>query len=93
MSRCILVFLFVAPNHVGIPISGVCPKQKLGGRKSYLAAKHHDEAAPKTPQKTRFFRLGAEKYDFRVSKGLLIARTKVFIFYTEGRHYIRSGHT
>ena len=34
----------------------------LGGRKSYLAAEHHNEAAPKKKIKTRFFRLGAEKY-------------------------------
>ena len=35
----------------------------LGGRKSYLAAEHHTEAAPKkTKKKPRFFRLGAEKY-------------------------------
>ena len=33
----------------------------LGGRKSYLAAEHHNEAAPKK-KKPRFFRLGAEKY-------------------------------
>ena len=36
----------------------------LGGRKSYLAAEHHTEAAPKKTKqkKPRFFRLGAEKY-------------------------------
>ena len=35
-----------------------------GGRKSYLAAEHHNEAAPKK-KKPIYFRLGAEKYDFR----------------------------
>ena len=43
-------------------------KEKLGGRKSDLAADHHIEAAPKKKKKTRFFRLGAEKYDFRAPK-------------------------
>ena len=37
------------------------------GRKSYLAAEHHNETAPKK-QTNDFFRLGAEKYDFRPPK-------------------------
>ena len=37
------------------------------GRKSYLAAEHHNETAPKKKKKV-FFRLGAEKYDFRPPK-------------------------
>ena len=40
----------------------------FGGRKRYLAAEHHNEAAPKKKKKPRFFRLGAEKYDFRAPK-------------------------
>ena len=44
------------------------PKFLLGGRKSYLAAEHHNEAAPKKKKKPGFFRLGAEKYDFRAPK-------------------------
>ena len=44
-------------------------EKKIGGRKSYLAAEHHNEAAPKRKEKKpRFFRLGAEKYDFRAPK-------------------------
>ena len=38
-----------------------------GGRKSYLAAEHHNEAASEK-KNPRFFRLGAEKYDFRAPK-------------------------
>ena len=37
------------------------------GRKSYLAAEHHYETAPKK-QTNDFFRLGAEKYDFSPPK-------------------------
>ena len=47
------------------------PKFFLRGRKSYLAAEHHSEATPeknKNKKKTRFFRLGAEKYDLRAPK-------------------------
>ena len=40
-----------------------------GGRKSYLAVEHHSETAPKKEKKKSFFfRLGAEKYDFRPPK-------------------------
>ena len=49
-----------------------CRKFFGGGRKSYLAAEHHKETAPEKKKKkkktTRFFRLGAEKYDFRAPK-------------------------
>ena len=43
-------------------------KKNWGGRKNYLAAEHDNEAAPKKKKKPRFFRLGAEKYDFRAPK-------------------------
>ena len=51
-------------------------KKKLGGEQNcgaenllggYLAAEHHYETAPKKKQND-FFRLGAEKYDFRPPK-------------------------
>ena len=40
----------------------------FGGSKGFWAAEHHNKAAPKRKEKSRFFRLGAEKYDFRAPK-------------------------
>ena len=50
-------------------LRSVGPNFFWGGRKSCFAAEHHNEAAPKKKKKKpRFFRLGAEKYDFSAPK-------------------------